>query len=344
VALAPRQTAVLRIKPVREEPAGKVLRIDVTSPRGFLIDSYEIAVGDVPPPAPAFKPVAAPSGRLDVKEDAAVLAIFGDGFRWSFDKRTGGILGAEAGGTILLSGGPALMLLPQTSGPCVTDFRADVEPVNSVGSGWTAASVTASKDDRAVTVTVKGAYAEAEGWYAVKIDAAGRAEFGYEFKVKAKLDPRQYGLVVYLPRSFDTLSWSRRGQWTVYPPDHIGRPVGTATALAADRKTAWRQPPAWSWKDDQNALGTNDFRSTKANVLWAVLSRPEGEGVMLLSDGRLGSRSFLDGDRVGWLIAEFTTGGGDIFFAPHHKMDDRPLEAGDTVKGSFALTPVVAAH
>ena len=65
---------------------------------------------------------------------------------------------------------------------------------------------------------------------------------------------------------------------------------------------------------------------------------------MLVSDGRQASRSFLDGDRVGWLIADFSTGGGDIFFAPHHKMDDRPLEAGATIKGSFALVAVTAAR
>lgn len=236
------------------------------------------------------------------------------------------------------------MLLPQTSGPCVTDFRPDVDPFNDVCSAWSAASVTAVKDGGAVTVTVRGAYAEAEGWYAVKIEAAGRARFDYEFKVKAKVEPRQYGLVVYLPRSYDTLSWSRRGQWTVYPANHIGRPLGTAQALDPDRETVFRKPPAWDWKDDQNRLGSNDFRSTKTNLLWAALSRTQGDGLMLLSDGRLGSRSFLAGDRVGWLVAEFTTGGGDIFFAPHHKMDDRPLEAGAVIKGAFTLVPVTAAR
>jgi hypothetical protein len=63
---------------------------------------------------------------------------------------------------------------------------------------------------------------------------------------------------------------------------------------------------------------------------------------MLVSNGRHAARAFLDGERVGWLIADFSTGGGDIFFAPHHKMDDRPLEAGDTIRGSFALSPVAA--
>jgi hypothetical protein len=234
------------------------------------------------------------------------------------------------------------MMLPQTSGACSTDFRTDVEPFNDVCKNWTAKSVAASRDADTVTVTVQGAYAEAAGWYAVRIDGAGRAELSYEFKVRTKTNPRQYGLVVYLPRPFDTLSWSRKGQWTAYPANHIGRPLGTAKALSPDREPVFRKPPAWDWSDDQNALGSNDFRSTKANVLWAVLSGSAGRGLMLASDARHASRAFIDGDRVGWLIADFSTGGGDIFFAPHHQMDDRPLEAGDLIRGSFVLTPVSA--
>jgi len=341
IELAPRRAAILRIRPTKEDAAGKTLRIDVTSPRGFLIDRYDIAVGDVPPAAPPVRTFAPPTDApLEVKEDAAAIIVHGGGFSWTFDRKTGTVRKAEAGGAPVLVGGPVLMILPQTSGPCVTDFRPDVEPLNGVCTGWSAESVTAANDGRTATVTVKGAYAEAAGWYAVKIDRSGRAEFGWEFKVKAKTDPRQYGLVVYLPRPFDALRWSRRAQWTSYPENHIGRPVGTAKALAPGRETVFRKPPAWDWKDDQTRLGSNDFRSTKMNVLWAVLSRPEGEGLMLVSDGRQSSRSFLDGDRIGWVVAEFTTGGGDIFFAPHHKMDDRPLEAGDAIRGSFVLTPV----
>ena len=49
------------------------------------------------------------------------------------------------------------------------------------------------------------------------------------------------------------------------------------------------------------------------------------------------TRAFLDNDRVGWLIADFNTGGGDLFFAPHHQVDDRPLVKGAVIKGGFAV-------
>jgi beta-galactosidase len=344
IELPPRASAILRIRPAAKEISGKMLRIEVTSPRGFLIDSTEIAIGEVPPPAPPFRPIVPEAGPVELQEEAATLTVKGRDFSWIFDRKAGVIIRALANGVPILSGGPALMILPQVSGACTTDYRTDVEPFNDVCKGWSAESVSAVRDADSVIVTVRGACAEASGWYAVRIDGAGRAELSYEFKVRTKTNPRQYGLVVYLPRPFDTLSWSRRAQWTAYPKDHIGRPLGSAKALSPDREPVFRREPGWDWKDDQNTLGSNDFRSTKANVLWASLSRAEGEGLMLSSDGRHAARAFLDGARVGWLIADFSTGGGDIFFAPHHKMDDRPLEAGDTISGKFALAFVAASR
>jgi len=338
VDLAPGRSGIARIHPRSAGVAGKVLRIDVTGPRGFLVDSFAIAVGEVPPAPAPYRPVVSGGKPIDIEEDASSIAVRGNGFCWSFDRATGAILRAEAEGVPVLTGGPALMLLPQTSGPCVTDWRPDVEPLNDACRDWRAESVAAAKDGGSAILKVKGSYAEAEGSYAVRIDGAGRAELSYEFKVKAKTNPRQIGLVVYLPRAFDTLDWSRRGQWTTYPENHIGRPRGTAKALTPGHEPVFRRPPAWAWKDDQNGLGSNDFRSTKANILWAALASDGGEGLMLTSDGRHACRSFIDGGRIGWLIADFSTGGGDIFFAPHHRMEDRPLEAGDTVRGSFVLS------
>jgi hypothetical protein len=258
-------------------------------------------------------------------------------------------------------------MLPQTTGPCVTDYSLDIKPFNEVCPSWTAESVetktesgavlalgyepwasTAEKDPQAtrgapsaaptaVTVTVRGRVKDAAGRYAIRFDGQGRARFDYEFKVSEAINPRQWGLVLYLPREFDTLSWSRKGPWSVYPDNHIGRPLGTAKALTAGRAFKFREMPVWDWKDDQNELGSNDFRSTKSALFWAALTSEKGPGLMLVSDGKHAARAFLDGNRVGWLIADFNTGGGDLFFAGHHKLDDRPLAAGEVIKGSFTV-------
>ena len=341
--LPPHAAGRLEIRPKTKDLAGRVLSLDIIDPCGLLVDSEQIAIGTVEPAPPHFREIIPRESSVELREDPSTITVRAGEAAWTFDRKAGTLLRAEIKGVPILAGGPVLMLLPQASGPCMPDFRPDVEPFNDVCKDWTAESVVAAKSaDGSATVTVHGTSTEADGWHAVRIDAAGRTQFSYAFKVKNKINPRQYGLVVYLPRAFDTMSWSRRGQWTVYPENHIGRPLGSARALTSGHETIFRKPPAWDWKDDQNELGSNDFRSTKANVLWVVVSRPEGEGVMLRSDGRHASRTFLDGDRVGWLIADFSAGGGDIFFAPHHELDDRPLNAGDSIRGSFALSFVTA--
>jgi len=74
------------------------------------------------------------------------------------------------------------------------------------------------------------------------------------------------------------------------------------------------------------------------NVLWAVCPA-EGEGLMLVSDGRQSSRSFLDGDRIGWLVAEFTTGAGTSSSRRTTRWTTAPGSR-DAIRGSFVLTPV----
>ena len=47
---------------------------------------------------------------------------------------------------------------------------------------------------------------------------------------------RQFGLLFTLPKSFDLLSWERKGLWTVYPENDINRLKGFAKALPRDMK------------------------------------------------------------------------------------------------------------
>ena len=45
-------------------------------------------------------------------------------------------------------------------------------------------------------------------------------------------------------------------------------------------------------------MGSNDFRSTKRNVLWTALRHQGGTGVLVLSDGRHHARATMETDRI----------------------------------------------
>ncbi len=193
-----------------------------------------------------------------------------------------------------------------------------------------------------MTVRVDGEYAEAKGRYEYTFANTGVVSVHYRFSVteKGKCNPRQIGLVFTLPGDCRTLTWRRKAYWSVYPGDHIGRPQGTADAFYKNVPLSGvagpRVEPKWSWSHDANRYGSNDFRSTKANVIEAALRSPDGRGVRVLSDGTQHVRSWVDASNVRLLVADYSNEGDPLcfydFVVPRH-----PLQPGSTVEGAVRL-------
>jgi hypothetical protein len=192
-----------------------------------------------------------------------------------------------------------------------------------------------------LTFLVDGEYAEAAGRITMRIDARGGAEVVYRFlsKLDEKTIPRQIGMVFYTPRACDTLAWKRKSQWSVYPEDHIGRPEGIAKAFrdASLPDPKYRERPRWPWALDQNALGTRDFRSTRRNIDWVSLTDGAGTGLFVRSDGRQHARAFVDGGRIGLLVAYYSTGGAGFAFGSHLKAEQLLLKPGLMLEDTIRL-------
>jgi len=185
---------------------------------------------------------------------------------------------------------------------------------NPLCRDWKAASVSSNHSADAVEIAVVGQYREAAGSYTIRIGGDGEATVSYRFTYTdaEKIAARQIGMVFYTPRSCDSLTWKRKAQWSVYPEDHVGRPEGMAKALpdpsvvgkaGSWMEVAYREKPSWPWFMDASALGTRDFRATRQNILHASLKDSAGNGITVLSNGTHHTRSFLDGSRIGLLVA-----------------------------------------
>jgi hypothetical protein len=147
-----------------------------------------------------------------------------------------------------------------------------------------------------VRIILKGAYERFEGGYTLLIKPSGEITETADFTYTGEdLWARETGLRFSAPKTTDELRWERQAEWSVYPPDHIGRPRGSARAFA-EHKTA--VPPTWPWAEDNTPMGSNDFRSTKRNIRWAALSYPDGPGVLVLSDGKQQARAMMETDRL----------------------------------------------
>jgi hypothetical protein len=67
-----------------------------------------------------------------------------------------------------------------------------------------------------------------------------------------------------------------------------------------------------------------------------LLSR-EGYGLSPRAEGVKAMRAFVDGKRIGLLVAGFNTGGADPFFAPHYASERKPLKKGDVIADKFTF-------
>ena len=349
-AVPPRSTGTIEFEPKADDLYGKKLSLKFFSPRDFLIDSYLLPIGTSETSVPTSTIQA--GEILQLLKDENNFVIKGGRFTWVIDQQTGLIQKAEIDGQAVLIGGPTLMILPLTGGKCEPTYHDDILPFTNTCSQWQASDVTARQSTDGVEISVKGRYKEASGTYTMHINNKGELTVSYRFSYDGEikqlqpmwgpLEParlRQLGIVFDLAKSFDTLKWQRNALWTLYPEDHIGRAEGHAKAF---RNAGWpdirtHTEPPWPWSLDSNALGTNDFRSTKRNIIWASLKDANDYGILIRSNGRQSTRSYAEGDRIRLLVAEYSTGGRDGVSFGHLGEEQRPFEKGSVFEDSVRL-------
>jgi beta-galactosidase len=298
-------------------PADTALQVRWISPQGFIVD--ESVIGRTPAARPRAGSPAADHG-----------------FR--FDSTTGQIVAARIGSAEVAVSGPHLLIVPLTmEGDTWLTRHVERYPIVSTPcANW---RPVAPMTTTGGVSSVQGTYDEAEGGFTYRT-VAGVLEIHFAFTVLNKINPRQIGLVLDLPRDFDSLTWSRNGRWSHYPDDHIGRQHGTARAFPPDgvacNPVGPLQPPTHPWSHDILPTGCNDFVSTKHNIRHAALSGPSG-ALHVESDGAHHVRAWGEGDRVHLLIATYSNAGSEHFNVQYAKSGYTPLEPGAKIEGMIRL-------
>ena len=143
-----------------------------------------------------------------------------------------------------------------------------------------------------------------------------------------KIDVYELGWIFHATKGVDRFSWNRKGVWSYYPPDHIGRPTGTARPDSAKVDlTKVNRPDAF------------DFNSTKFNCNWATLTdgRNRGLCVSFSPDQRQNVRGGFDAEGNCTLVVN------RCYSPPRdistHVVPDlyTVLNKGDAVDGTFQI-------
>ena len=343
VDLAPRTKGDFNIQLPASALASQNMSVVITSPLGFVIDEYSFQYL----PIVGEKEIVSHKGKLKVSQEDNQLLIVTPTNQFSVNKRSGLFeVKNQKGNQTLVSGSPTLMLLPLNSqgrGIQMVGDDLDFEPYNPTCTNWVTSNITWDISKEQVVVTVEGTYAEAKGELTYTILADGTLNVGYDFEVEKAVNPRQVGLVFNLPKDFATVSWERKGYWSVYPANHLGALSGTAVAFNAEQPMVQSAgpsaKPSRGWEFDQNEAGSNLFRATKENIYWAKLTNDQGNEVKVDSDSSQSFRAWVDvkADGTKMLVADYNNAGMEGFLSSHAEKDYKPLKRGDIVKGNIVL-------
>jgi hypothetical protein len=252
-----------------------------------------------------------------------------------------GIHITDINGDKILSGFPELMLVPLTGrggGTQMTKDIPEIELFSPVGKNRRIEDISVKNSDSELVILINDSYDEAIGEMKWIINPDGKTKITYNYRILEELNLRQWGVSFCLSDHFKTLNWKRKGIWSVYPKNHIGRNEGNAILYSGNTNCGLAGPeekPTWEWKDDQTQYGTNDFRSTKRNIFYATLLNDDGKGVKVSSSGLQHVRAWFANDNIHLLVAEYDNPGAEGYFNSHSNHWNRPLKKGDRIIGSI---------
>lgn len=334
---------------IYSNPSGSIhtLKLVFTDPRGFASAEESFNSTDLQPEG-SRESTSGPVQTLSVTENEAAYFISQESIRYIISKKTGIILSAKRGDVVLLKQGPVFCMVPMNDDdggkPNVAGetYQNDIYPVKNYPLYTLyAGDFALQKTGRTIRLSMAVSYSGCTGKQSYTFTDDGKliTEYTVHYE-KAELSPYQYGLMLQLPKSFDKLSWKRIGEFTSYNPADISRDEGTAllNAHAVNGVEAWGVVQRCDWKNDANALGSNDFRSTKRYIQHASLQNREGNSINLLSDGNQASRTWLQDEQLDWLVADYCNNGSEPYYSSPHSDGKIHLKDGATLSGKLIIT------
>ena len=266
---------------------GDVLSLRFVDRNGLVIP-HRMQLGvAIPIPEPRAKTVPLRYLHENFWLGGTMERFVGEHFEIAFDGANGRIRRALVNRRSVLYETPKLHVLPIEG--TLSEF-----PIYETWRLMKPLEIRAVGEDYEVIET--GTYRDFAGELRFRVTPQGSLRVSYDFTYTGTdTRTREVGLQFGVPLWCDKLQWRRLGEWTVYPDDHIGRNDGIAMAHASHSQPV---PPIQPFALDDTPLGTNDFRSTKRNFVFASLLDKEGYGIGIEAIGTQHVRASVAGDVI----------------------------------------------
>lgn len=273
--------------PVELRP-GEALEVAFIDSQGYQVNEARLVHQANPIKAPS-----ADGGAPQISECEKYLTLTGDNCQLILSKETGLIQKGTVDGQTVVVGGPYLQMTGLALAP------------------WKLEDLRWEELSNCAVIWLKGSYGKVKVSFRIAFDKKGMMVTDYTIDDMPYASPHnqafnecghdvggyeEVGLAYDVPAKLDTLSWKRRGMWSVYPDWHTNRLEGSTKRFAEKTVANMFEEPAWEWKEDEKEYttygkydiggrGTYDFRSMKNDIYEASLSDGDGHAFYALSDG-----------------------------------------------------------
>lgn len=337
-SIPPRSKGFIKVPAMKN---ARTLCLSFSDPRGFIANKELFE--NIPSTEEQTKAAA-----VSYTENELSISVQQGNVTWLISKLNGVITSVKKNRQVLLTQGPVFCIVPMNSEdggkPNVAGetYQNNIYPLKNYPLYTLyATEILTRQTERGLSITMKTAYSNAKGKQSYLFTTDGNLITEYEVLYEGSdVHPYQYGLLMQLPMQFDKLSWKRKGAFTVYPDYDISRNEGTAmmNARKINGVEEWGVVPKGHWKDDTNELGSNDFRSTKRFILRASLEDKDGRRITALSNAKQSSRSWLQDERIQWLITDYSNNGSEPFYGSPYSDGRITIKKDQVLKGKLILT------
>lgn len=255
-----------------------------------LVDEFRIPIVPVPGEQSGGSCFVQKEAQPVIYENEEEILVEGREFRISFSKREARLKEAAAGGQAVFLGGPYLHL----SGYELPAWERTRPPY-------------AAMEDGKAVVGLYGRYGDdAEILFLFRICGGGSMSVEYQLLRHSLYEKKleELGIAFDIPADVCRVDWNRKGLYSVYPKNHIGRETGSARRRHEESAAAgYGAVPKWDWKDDMydsflyapgdpaDGRATRDFLAMKENILdYTVSFDSRGEAIRVESSGEAAVR------------------------------------------------------
>ena len=326
--IPPHTKGTLRLPP--NVLVGKEVKLTFFDQRNLVVDEELLTF------ATEKRPSALRPKRIRVSESPTSIGATGDGFTLTFNKQSGLLENGLVDGTRVILSGPYLHLVG-SGGPIswIADSVLDL-----TGAQWQLGELNFQQSQEDLRVFVHGRSGTIDVHFEIVVSGNGEIQTSFEIPTLPEKF-REVGIRYLLDKGLDSLSWKREGLWSLYPDDHIGRSIGTASkfALAAQRED-YRVKPTQSWSLDtkdfylygKEGRQTGhtfpvpvDFRTTKENILHFTLTDARLQyGIRVTSEATVAARAVVNADGTTTLVVMNEWNYSDLRWGNYERVKELP--------------------